>query len=267
MKKALRRIFVRTKIVIFADIKYKDVLGNWLQFFPPKLMRYLEIVALDDSLFDDLQQSKGSLSPLISIKKMKWTGNIDDLWIARVKYIREQVKNGFSVVHSDIDAIWLDNIMPDISDRNYDMVFSQGTIWPLDFYKSHGFVACCGLFFIRSTSVTEKFMNDWVHLVEKDGDDQRSLNHLLNRRGVDLSNSVHDYVLDYNGNTILCFNESVSSSLIDGLRFALLPHKDYQRLPEAMRPSKIFHPLSEKNGSHISEVLCRYNLWKEGKIL
>ena len=52
--------------------------------------------------------------------------------------------NNIDFVHSDADAVWLKNPLISFGKTAFDLLASQGTIWPLDVFEQWRFVLCCG---------------------------------------------------------------------------------------------------------------------------
>lgn len=261
VSKYARRYLGRQKIVVFSDSNYLEVLENWLDFFPKSLLNRLEVVALDTELYSHLVSSRCAGNEF-SCVLLEWDGNLEHLWISRVEYIRSQIEQGYSVLHSDIDAIWMDDPLDYVIKNSADLVFSQGTVWPRDVYDKIGIVLCCGFFYIKSNSVTEHLMREWSERIKIDTDDQRSLNRMLLEYGIRWPEQA-DYHLDFEGNKIGCFNDIMYTNA-KTVKVGLLPHRLFQRIYEAQHDAIIFHPLSEKDGRHISHTLMNYNIWNRG---
>lgn len=86
------------------------------------------------------------------------------------------LKAGYSVLYSDVDAIWMKNPMHELNNMDADFIFQPGS-FPEDAKEMWGFSVCTGFFFIRPNARTITF-SDAFH-ENFDGDDQRTLNKVL----------------------------------------------------------------------------------------
>ena len=69
-------------------------------------------------------------------------------------------QEGFTFIHSDTDAIWIANPIPEIfRDGAPDLRLTQGTVSPGKLLLKWGFVVCVGLFWARPTPFTQRFFH------------------------------------------------------------------------------------------------------------
>ncbi|MGH6677681.1 MAG: putative nucleotide-diphospho-sugar transferase, partial [Bradyrhizobium sp.] len=169
---------MKTKIVCFINGSYLRIALNWLRGIEEiGISEFATIVTMDlkSRLVFATKKVRTMHRPMPS-----W--RLDDLWRHRTLVIAEILEDGFDVIHSDADAVWLRNPLPLIFDGNEDLVFSQGTIWPQESLEKRGFVLCCGLFAARSNDRTKRFFGDLIGRLRCDPDDQRVLNLLVDER-------------------------------------------------------------------------------------
>lgn len=88
----------------------------------------------------------------------------------------EYLKAGYTVLYSDVDAIWLKNPLVDLASTDADFLFQPGS-FPETTKELWGFSVCTGFFLMRPSPQTVEFA-DSVH-ANFDGDDQRTLNAVL----------------------------------------------------------------------------------------
>lgn len=244
---------IKTLTVVFSDASYIPILYNWLEYSQPFLKNNLLVVSLDKITDDAISQRN------IHTHLLEWKGDLASLWSERVKLIKQLINLGYNVIHSDADAVWLDDAVSYCEGLNSDIAFSQGTVWPPDAHNSLGVVLCCGFFYLRPTLQTIDFLEAWEEAVIIDGDDQRALNNLLLKNGISW-NEKEDYTLRFKDKTFRCFNDVQITTLTNGMRTALLPHALFQRLPE-FKNAIVKHPLSDKNGASTKEVLIKNKCW------
>jgi len=239
--------------VVFIDSGYWQVFENWYQYAQGYLQNNLLVVALDDNV-SKLLHERG-----ISTFLLEWSGNLNHLWVERVNIFKKLLGLGYDIIHSDADAVWLENPITYCESLDVEAAFSQGTIWPPKVHDQLGGVLCCGFFYLKSTPLTIDLMKEWGEAVLADGDDQRALNELLLSKGLSWHDKA-DYTLSWNGKNFRCFDKVQVSTLSNNIRLALLPHSLFQRLPEEKR-AIVKHPLSEKNGVSTGEILRMNKCW------
>jgi hypothetical protein len=249
-------------VVSFSDWNYRPVLENWLLHLGLLGIRETRIYCLDARTRDWCQERS------VDARLLPWDGNFAGLWKQRLAVFRDLLAEGTELIHSDLDAVWLGNpFAPDSAARRpEDLVFSQGTIWPPDVFQAWSFVLCCGWFWVKPTPAARRFFSDLAQDVATTGDDQISVNRLLKARGIrwDASTSPA-YRIVFNGNKLSCWLGPLPGQTSDGeLSVAMLPHRQYQRLPEAGNNIVVRHLLTPKKCDDKIAALRAFGLWKLG---
>jgi hypothetical protein len=241
--------------VVFVSQGYLRLLANWLQYARKFCGGNLLVCALDDESCS-WSEARGLRAHLI-----QWDEKLNSLWKTRVSVVRQLVADGYTVVHSDVDAIWNRNPLDRVSGVKADIIFSQGTIWPHDVHEKTGAILCCGFFMIRSGPGAEQFMDAWCSAMRSDDDDQRAVNRLLAEMGMRWGEA--DYTITFADREFRCFRDTQYFSADSGLEVALLPHREFQRIPEKYEAT-VAHYFSEKSGAESESVLRDHNLWSSG---
>jgi hypothetical protein len=237
-----------TIIIVFANDAYRKVLDNWLVGMHRLGLDNLLIFALDTDIgrhLDDL----GVANLVIDVEP-----NLGALWIRRMEIVMEVLEAGYDVIHSDADAVWLKNpVQRYFTNPPYDMIFSQGTYWPLDVHEQWGFVLCCGLFYIKSTESTLFALRAMYRQVLGTRDDQIACNRVLRDLGVKWE-IAEEYRLEFNGRPFRCSPEPIVG-MVKNLRIMLLPHREFQRIAESADTVYVKHHIAEKKaGSKLAEL-------------
>lgn len=111
------------------------------------------------------------------------------------------VDHGYHVLHTDADAVWIEDPMHDIDALDdCDLVVSQDAVGPSDALATMGVVVSCGFFVARAGAATCGLSGDvMAQLRQGAADDRVALNRALVARGMlcDLSDpwgamTVHD---------------------------------------------------------------------------
>ena len=240
--------------IVFANYDYLPVLENWLYAMQRIGVDNFLIIALDKKLYDHLQNKN------INSRLYPCELDLGKLWIHRIEVILKLLKEGYDIIHSDADAIWLQDPLPYLDSLPHDMIFSQGTVWPPDVHEAWNFVLCCGFFMIRSNKDTLKFIHTLLQQVKKDKDDQRSCNRLLLDMQTTWEEPLEPYLLNFKGKQFTC-SAFLRTGKCANMTLALLPHKKFQRIYEETDAIYIRHLISEKNSDHIVDVLQNSGCW------
>lgn len=242
------------KIVVFANYNYLPVLKNWMIAMKNLNIANYIIIALDEELHTYLKAK--NIPTLLRLCEL----DLEKLWIHRVEVLLELLEEGYNVIHSDADAVWLKDPLPYLEKLPQDMIFSQGTIWPPDVQEEWGFVLCCGFFMLRSNKKTLRFMHDLLNRVKKDKDDQVSCNRMLLERKTVWDTPIEPYTINFRKKQFIC-STSARKGKCKKLKLALLPHSKFQRIFEETDDVYVRHLISEKNSENIVDVLKNTGCW------
>jgi|GEM_PF-766903 len=243
-----------TVIITFSDYRYKDVVTNWFTgLHRLNILNYL-IISLDEQIHAFLDE-QGIPNVLLKIDF-----NLDSLWLMRVKVFQFLCHNGIDFIHSDTDAVWLRNPIPEyFTATGCHIVASQGTTWPSDVLDAQRFVFCCGLFYVQSCRQTKAIFDEIATDILETGDDQISLNRILQKKDLrwDTSRAEH-YHLHFKGRQFKCFNTPVTAySPLSKLSIALLPQHLFQRLHMPGQQAYVKHLFAEKDSESKLDMFSR----------
>ena len=242
-------------IVAFVDGRYVPVARNWLAAVQRLgLLPLVRVVTLDAAAHAQLADVGVTLlhRPLAS-------ADLKDLWVHRVHVLAEFLAAGVSFIHSDVDAVWLDNPIPALTAGGSDLVFTQGTIWPPDVHRKRGFVLCCGLYFVRCSQTAIDFFGAFAQRVAKDKDDQMALNRLADETFKDWR-IEEPYHLPFRETNFVCSPKPMTATS-GGLEISVLPHQSFPRLMDGSGGVVVGHPLSGKTCEETVQALRQNGLW------
>lgn len=111
-------------------------------------------------------------------------------WVRRLMAIRRLIDGGNPVVHTDIDAFWLQSPWPILEQIDADFVFTMDMGIPEKVREDWGFTLCCGFYLARPSQSVKKFFADWFRRTESLGDDQIALNDLIHARNIEWQTQV-----------------------------------------------------------------------------
>jgi hypothetical protein len=245
-------------IVTFSDSRYLPLLQLWSQRLGRLGVDRIRVFCLDAPTHDWCQSHGVASEPIA------WRGDFRDLWVQRIRVFRALLEAGEEFVHSDTDAIWIQNPLRCGSavGRDEDLLFSQGTVWPPDVHDRWGFVLCCGWFRARPTPAARAFFDDLEADVHTTGDDQVSVNRLLAAMGTQWTlGPKGDYQLPFRQRMLQCWTRPVGGITSAGfLSVGLLPHREFQRLPEDTEFAVVKHYLTPKDCAQKLRALAEYGL-------
>lgn len=244
-----------TTILTFVDEAYLPVARNWLVAIARLgLTGQVLVVTLD-------QASERSLAGSgIRLLHRPWRSpDLNDLWIHRVRVMAELLDSGADLVHSDADAVWLGDPLPALTAAGFDLVFTQGTVWPPRTHARRGFVLCCGLYGVRNTPATRMFFARFVERVERERDDQAALNALVDEEFGDWVVEA-PYAVPFRATRFICSRTLMTARAPD-LALAVLPHHAYPRLMQTTDGVVVGHPLSGKTCGETRLTLQQKGLW------
>jgi hypothetical protein len=242
-------------IVVFANWRYRDVLWNWMEAMGRIGVADCLVVALDRKLHEHVRRRGGRTILAPSGK------TLTELWIARIEVFRCLIDSGIDFVHSDADAIWLRDPIPDYfePEGELDLIASQGTRWPPEVFDQWGFVLCCGLFYMRSTPASAALLRRLRSHVEETGDDQKSLNQILLEMKIDWEFDS-EYRVPFKKWHLRCSRQMIRSRGAD-IRVGALPFGRFPRLAEQQDRPYVVHPTTPKSPADKRAGLAEWNLW------
>jgi hypothetical protein len=234
-----------TIIVAISSNQYSDVALSWAKSMQDLNITNYLIIAMEEELHAKLKDNNIN----VAYKPFVVDKDLGSFWVFRLKVIKSLLDSGVNVIHSDTDALWLKNPLHKyFYDSKFDVLASQGTIWPHDIVEKWGFVLCCGLIYYKSSPSNLLFFKELIKKSIEVKEDQTALNRILFEEGINWDYDKEDYILTHNNRKFKCFNKIVSGKCRD-LLFGLLPHHLFQRFCEPDKSPYVAHLLSEKNAN------------------
>lgn len=249
------------RIVTFCNSDYIAVAENWLRALAKINMDgRATIVSLDETTREAFPSSRVLHRPLQPDAQ-----GLSSLWSHRIVVLRELVSAGQAIIHSDADAIWLRDPIPDIGSCATPIVFSQGTVWPKDVHCRHGLVLCCGFFYLAPDPQVIAFLDVVADRVISDRDDQISVNRVVAEK-VEGWEIEDPYEIPFRDSSFIASRSPIRAQGLKGILaaagIAILPHHAYPRLLDKVSGETIVaHPLSGKTLNEKVVCLSRLGLW------
>ena len=223
----------------FANQDYLPVLKLWHIYFKSAVERECLVIALDEKTnkFCELNNYNVYFSPYLDKFGLGFMQH-------QMLITRKLLDLNYSVLISDIDAIWLKDPLEFTLSTGTDLVFSPGTFQPFEAYSKWGNVLCSGYFLIRPSKRINKFLDKVQIRMKKEGD-QPAINKELISRNLNWENDKNLYEVNHKRKKI---KQSLHCriGIAENITVTLLPNWLFQRIREAKDPL-IFHPLSLKD--------------------
>jgi len=216
--------------ITFANEPFLPLLAPWLDSLQRLGVRRIRVYGLDAATVAWCE-GRG-----IEATSLPWNGTRGELWRIRIGSFCRLLDEGQDFIHSDADAFWSRNPLAEGSACGLedDLVFSQGTYWPPDVHDHQGFVLCCGWFRARATDAARRFMRAVEGDAATTRNDQVSVNRRLVAAGASWDGGECDYELPFGERRIRCWTRPIHATLRESpLSVALLPHREFQRIPDA----------------------------------
>ena len=199
-----------------------------------------------------------------SIAGFTWKGL--GLTTLKLPVARFLLGQGYDVVVSDADALWLQNPFPHFHGIA-DVAFQRVAYFPAPIAQLWGFAACTGFFYCRAKAATAQFLDDCLMQARGVQDDQLAMNLALLQADAEWPH-VHDIRRPLEQEGSLPPNIQSSFNLLArrplqgmighlGLQLLALPHHQFWRHDEIAAPLAemvVCHPNSPKAASEKIKV-------------
>jgi hypothetical protein len=254
-------------VLVVASDAFARYLDNWLWHMDALGIDRIVIVAMDDVL------AKRLTSVRFPVARVGFDGSEKGFWLSRAFIWSFLVDHGTAFIHSDVDAVWLRNPIPDYSNPGCDLMMSQGVAHPVDVHEKWGFVLCTGFFWAWPAPATRLLFKALVNPTSGilRSDDQAVLNRLLAAVGtVWMTAGTSTYESRLGNYPFICFHEPLlgfSSTL--GLRLTMLPHALFPRVQPGVANPMVRHVMRdsdpEQRINRMREAGCwRVDAWPYG---
>ena len=169
------------KIISFCNYPYREIALNWVKHLEALSIDDYEVLCLDTES-DQYLKSHGCYSRVLD--------EFNDDWISSCKHtmrrtliFKKYLEEGYDIIHSDTDALWLKNPIPNLIEaNNQDIIMStvrHSGAFPPEVREAFGFTCCMGWIFFRSNKKTISYLDRFLNTREIKGSDQKNFNQFL----------------------------------------------------------------------------------------
>ena len=224
-------------VCVFANRDYVPVLDVWRKFFKKSTDCKCLVFALDSETHEFCVQN--GLDVFLAPFEGDWLSFMRHQMVLT----RKILDLGYTILVSDIDALWVKNPLDFTLSQDSDLVFSPGTIQPPKAHAEWGNVLCTGYFLIRPSDKVNSFLDCVQERMIGEGD-QPAINHELLERDMKWDAQDSIYKIEFRGKSIL---QTISprKGAAGGLTVTLLPNRYFQRITED-EDAYVIHPTVPK---------------------
>ncbi len=242
------------KIISFCNYPYREIALNWVKHLEELSINNYEVLCLDPES-DEYLKSHGCNSRVLN--------EFNDDWISGCKHtmrrtfiFKKYLKEGFDIIHSDTDAIWLKNPIPQLIESNsQDIIVStvrHREAFPPEVREAFGFTCCMGWIFFRSNYKTIKYLDKFLNTREIKGSDQKNFNQfLLHNQPTSQSHKLGDELIidnaayqDYNELSLLALSKPL-------VKRGPIEEETY-----------VWHPNTKKEAEYKKDSFIKARKWK-----
>ena len=176
----------------------------------------------------------------------------------RTLIFKKYLEEGYDIIHSDTDALWFKNPIPDlIEQNNQDIIVStvrHSYAFPPEVREAFGFTCCMGWIFFRSNQNTIQYLDKFLNTREIKGSDQQNFNRFLlhNRPHI----SPHNF-----GDELTIDNTADENYNYQELSLLALSKPLVKRGP-VEDSTYVWHPNTKKEASHKKQSFIDRKAWK-----
>ncbi len=202
---------------------------NWLIFFYHRChnVSLIYFICLDKAIETNLPKYGLSCS---HVHHLPAAQSNNRLWLVRARVTKHLLEQGYDVLMTDSDAIWLQN--PFLVLQRYqdsDVVASRAS-FPEDISAKLGATVCMGFIYIRASNKTVMMWDEVYTFMSKTprADDQRNFNQLLVAWGIRY---------DTRPSYLKSLTPNLGSFELKGqpVKLTLLPHAQFMRMCDPRR--------------------------------
>jgi hypothetical protein len=191
----LKKIEDDTIILTFIDYKYIPIFNIFYTYFEKLNLKNLIVIALDLNTYNYLKKYED-----LYILYLQYNLNNKELFwkfrLSTINYIfKISMKN---IIHTDSDCLWFKNIIEEVKNLDYDIIGSIAYGFPEDLVKKHGFILCCGFYYIKYNDKTKDFFDKIINQQLNSNDDQILMNtYIFNNKKIILNYNNHHFITKY----------------------------------------------------------------------
>lgn len=190
--------FRQYKVIVSTTSEYLPIFFNWLIFYQAVCQNFepLHIICLDKKIEENLPKYGLKCSFVYYIQKDRWAFN--RLWQIRAQETKRLVDEGYDVLLSDSDALWLRSPFPDLNQYPSSHIIATRARFPEWIHGRIGSAICMGFIYIKASQLISSFWHEFIESLVRlrNPDDQRLLNELVFRKGLKFSRRLKFYNSD-----------------------------------------------------------------------
>lgn len=145
-------------VLTFVDKTHIEMLRLFVLFWRKHELNNLIIVCLDKETITYVKGARlnGIHVPYSITSRHKF-------WRIRTDIINLIFKlTKKNIIHTDVDCFWFKNIIPKLESDQADVYYSTANGFPEEIRRRHGFVLCCGFYFVKYNERTKTYFDNML---------------------------------------------------------------------------------------------------------
>ena len=249
------------RIMTSSTAEYFPVFMNWLVYYHKICPNVANIYFIClDAAMEKILPSHGFTCAYVFHSSI--AAALHDIWQVRTKITHDLLHQGYDVLLTDADALWVNNPFPHIERHiSSDVISSRGS-FPDSVSKTLGATLCMGFVYIKASAHTSELWSEIAGQMAKqpNPDDQKEVNNFLFNHRLKYKQKLHYVGSETFDTGHFLLNEYYYS-------VTLLPHTLFRRICDQekigdIQSSVVVHCLSSKAGHSKISTARALGVWQ-----
>lgn len=250
------------KVVVSSNTKYFSVFLNWLLYYNQVSQNasMLFIICLDEEVGDKLKKVVGL--ECSHTHQLPTAAPFNRLWTVRTQLTVSLLEQGYDVILSDTDALWLRSPFLELQRYPHSDIIGTRAKFPENVYEFYGATLCMGFVYIKSKIHMIVLWKELAARLTRSSqpDDQKFINDLMLRSRLHFPERILYYKSNHSDTGYFTYQRQ-------RYNITLLAQSDFRRLcdpraPLLVQQSTIAHCVTFQKAEKFKKIAeSAYGLW------